>query len=78
MTLPETSVSEQLAAAFSGMPSTLPVAVTCICDAVLTDVAGLCLAARHSDYVQAALRATSEPTIVTGAGADSLTSARNL
>jgi len=43
MTLPETSVSEQLAAAFSGMPSTLPVAVTSICDAVLTDVAGLVL-----------------------------------
>jgi len=78
MTLPETSVSEQLAAAFSGMPSTLPVAVTSICDAVLTDVAGLCLAARHSDYVQAALRATSEPgpcTLIGHAGSFNIATA---
>jgi len=78
MTLPETSVSEQLAAAFSGMPSTLPVAVTSICDAVLTDVAGLCVAARHSDYVQAALRATSEPgpcTLIGHAGSFNIATA---
>ena len=43
------------------MPATLPAAVTRICDAILIDVAGLCVAARHSDYVQAVLRATSEP-----------------
>jgi 2-methylcitrate dehydratase PrpD len=61
MTLPKLSVSEQLAAAFSGIPPTLPVAVAGMCDAVLMDVAGLCVAARHSDYLQAALRATAEP-----------------
>ena len=61
MTLPAVSVSERMAAAFSGMPSALPESVTRICDAVLTDVAGLCVAARNSDYVQAAIRATSEP-----------------
>ena len=61
MTLPEISVSERMAAAFSGMPSTLPGAVTSMCDAVLMDVTGLCVAARNSEYVQAALRATSEP-----------------
>jgi 2-methylcitrate dehydratase PrpD len=61
MTLPEISVSERMAAAFASMPPTLPVAVTSICDAVLMDVTGLCVAARNSDYVQAALRATSEP-----------------
>ena len=60
MTLPKLSVSEQLAAAFSAMPRTLPVAVADMCDAVLMDVAGLCVAARNSDYVQAALRATAE------------------
>ena len=38
----------------------LPAAVTGTCDAVLMDVVGLCVAARKSDYVQAALRATSE------------------
>ena len=61
MTLPKVSVSEQLAAAFSAMPPTLPAAVADICDAVLMDVAGLCVAARNSDYVRAALRATREP-----------------
>src|SRR5438552_17544296 len=43
------------------MPPILPVAVTGMCDAVLMDVAGLCVASRHSDYLQAALRATAEP-----------------
>ena len=61
MSLPERSVSEQLAEAFCDMAATLPAAVTGMCDAVLMDVAGLCVAARHSDYVQAALRATAEP-----------------
>src|SRR5256884_8057170 len=61
MTLPKRSVSEQRTAAFSGMPPTLPVAVAGMCDAVLMDVAGLCVAARNSDYLQAALRATAEP-----------------
>ena len=32
-----------------------------MCDAVLMDVAGLCVAARNADYVQAAVRATAEP-----------------
>src|SRR2546429_8056898 len=61
MTLPKLSVSEQLAAAFSGMPPTLPVAVAGICDAGLMDVARLCVAARKSDYLQAAVRATPGP-----------------
>ncbi len=60
MTLPQVSVSEQLAAAFAGMPAALPVAMADMCDAVLMDVAGLCVAARNSDYLQAALRATGE------------------
>src|SRR5712671_211994 len=61
MTPPKLSVSEQLAAAFGGMPPSLPAAVAGMCDAVLMDVAGLCVAARNSDYVQAAMRATAEP-----------------
>jgi 2-methylcitrate dehydratase PrpD len=65
MTLPKHSVSEQLAAAFSGMPPTLPPTVVGMCDAVLMDVAGLCVAARNSDYLQAALRATAEPGVCT-------------
>jgi 2-methylcitrate dehydratase PrpD len=61
MTLPRRSVTEQLASAFSAMPPALPVDVAKMCDAVLTDVAGLCVAARNSEYLQAALRATAEP-----------------
>src|SRR3989440_6200551 len=61
LTLPKLSVSEQLAAAFCGMPPILPVAVAEMCDAVLMDVVGLCVAARNSNYVQAALRSTTEP-----------------
>ena len=65
MTLPSVSVSQQLAAAFSGVPPTLPPAVAGMCDAVLMDVAGLCVAARNSDYLQAALRASAEPGVCT-------------
>jgi 2-methylcitrate dehydratase PrpD len=65
MTLPNVSVSQQLAAAFSSMPPTLPPAVAGMCDSVLMDVAGLCVAARNSDYLQAALRASAEPGVCT-------------
>ena len=65
MALPQVSVSEQLAEAFIGMPSVLPAAVESMCDAVLMDVTGLCVAARRSDYVQAALRASAEPGMCT-------------
>ena len=60
MTLPERSVSQRLAAAFSNMADALPVDLSRVCDAILTDVAGLCVAARNSDYVRAALQATRE------------------
>src|SRR5215471_11605769 len=61
MDLAQPSVSERLAAAFASMPSTLPGEVARMCEAVLMDVAGLCVAARGSDYLQAALRSTNEP-----------------
>jgi 2-methylcitrate dehydratase PrpD len=59
--LPDYSVSQRLAAAFAGMSAGLPAAMTRMCDAVLIDVTGLCVAARNTAYVQAALRATAEP-----------------
>src|SRR5438128_1693515 len=65
MSLPKISVSEHLAAAFSSMPRTLPTSMAAMCDALLTDVAGLCVAARNSNYVRAALRATAEPGVCT-------------
>jgi len=47
------------------MPATLPAAMTRTCDNVLVDFAGLCVAARNADYVQAVLRATAEPGVCT-------------
>ena len=68
MTLPSISVSQRLAAAFAGQTSALPPAVGQLCDAVLMDVTGLCVAARHSDYVRAVLQATAEPGSCTAIG----------
>ena len=64
------SVTERLASAFSGMPRSLSDDVARTCDAVLVDVAGLCVAARRSDYVQATLRATGERGVCTAIGHD--------
>jgi 2-methylcitrate dehydratase PrpD len=61
LTLVGTSVSEQLAAAFARTPVTLPAGIAATCDALLVDVAGLCVAARERDYLQAALRASTDP-----------------
>lgn len=78
LALPKTSVSEQLAAAFAGMPPILPVAVTAMCDSLLMDVAGLCVAARETDYVQASLHATAQTgacTLIGHAGGFDVTTA---
>jgi len=58
--LPKVSVSEQLAEGFARVPASLPAGVATMCDAVLTDIAGLCVAARSADFVQASVAATSE------------------
>ena len=63
MDLPKISVSEQLAVAFCGMPPTLPDAVAGMCNAVLMDVAGLCVAARNSVICSRAAR-EPEPGVV--------------
>ena len=68
MTLPPISVSQRLAAAFAAPTPPLPPVVARLCDAVLMDVTGLCVAARHSDYVQATLQATAEPGLCTAIG----------
>jgi 2-methylcitrate dehydratase PrpD len=65
MTLPTISVSQKLASAFCSTPPALPDAVAGMCNAVLMDVTGLCMAARHSDYLQAALQASAEPGVCT-------------
>jgi 2-methylcitrate dehydratase PrpD len=65
--LPAVSVSEHLAAAFAGAP-VLPARMAGMCDALLMDLAGLCVAARNTDYVRSARRATDEPGICTMIG----------
>jgi len=52
------------------MPSTLPHDVATMCEAVLIDVAGLCVAARRTDYLLATMRATNEPGPCTLIGHD--------
>jgi 2-methylcitrate dehydratase PrpD len=59
MNLPARSVTEQLAAAFGPDPA-VPPAVRTMVDALLMDLAGICVAARHSDYVRAVLAASDE------------------
>ena len=68
--LPATSVSEHLAAALND--AQIPPAVERMCDALLMDHTGLCVAARNAGYVLAAVRATGEPgacTMIGHAGA---------
>jgi 2-methylcitrate dehydratase PrpD len=67
-----------LAAAFAGMPHALPDVVGKMCDAVLTDSTGLCVAARNTNYVRAVLSATGEPgpcTLIGHAGSFNLATA---
>ena len=59
MSLPQISVSQRLAAAFA-RPLDLPEGMHALCDSLLVDIAGLCIAARKSDYVRAMLRASRE------------------
>jgi len=70
--LPKVSISEQLAEVFGKVPHVLPPRIAAMCDAVLMDVAGLCVAARRTDYMQATMAATGEPgnsTMIGHAGA---------
>jgi 2-methylcitrate dehydratase PrpD len=70
--LPSISISEQWAQAFArpqgSSVDALPVNMQNLCDALLVDVAGLCVAARHSDYVAAIHRASMEPGVCTVIG----------
>ena len=49
-----------MAAAYAAMPAALPPAMNTLCESVLLDVVGLCVAARHTDYMQAVLQAGAE------------------
>ncbi|HSH92162.1 MAG TPA: MmgE/PrpD family protein [Ramlibacter sp.] len=54
-----TSIAEQLVAAFA-REVVLPGPVLRMCDALLMDLTGICVAARRTDFVQAAMQATAE------------------
>jgi 2-methylcitrate dehydratase PrpD len=76
--LPQTSVSERLAKAFASAPVQLPAGVATMLDTMLMDIAGLCVAARHTDYLRATLTASGEPggcTAIGHAGAFNVASA---
>ena len=54
--LPKTSVAQELATRIAALDaSKLPAAVRRKCEDLLVDVAGLCVTARHEDYIRAAL-----------------------
>jgi 2-methylcitrate dehydratase PrpD len=54
--LPKVSVAETLAAKIAGLkPGMLPASTTQKCEDQLIDVIGLCVTARHEDYVQSAI-----------------------
>ncbi len=57
--LPAVSVAERLAERIAGLGE-IPGPVRDRCEATLIDVAGLCIAARHQDYVRAALSACDD------------------
>ena len=58
---PEPTLSEQLAAWGASLsPASIPAGMADKAEAILTDVVGLCLAARHTDYV-ASILAAAEP-----------------
>jgi 2-methylcitrate dehydratase PrpD len=59
-TLPSISISEELAQAFLDRPSQLSHDMQVMCESLLIDTIGLCVAARNTDYVLATHRASFE------------------
>jgi 2-methylcitrate dehydratase PrpD len=65
----EPSVAEHLAERIAALdPALLPQGVRCKCEDLLIDVIGLCIAARHSDYVASALAAWDDDGPCTAIG----------
>ena len=58
---PAHSVSERLAAAITCLPRVTPAATEGVCQSLLIDVTGICIAARNTDFMQSTLVATDEP-----------------
>ena len=62
------TVSEQLAAVITQLPRTTPKAAEALCQSLLIDITGICISARHSDFMQSTLLATDEPGACTVIG----------
>ena len=78
MTRHTSTVSEQLAAVIAALPRDTPAATGSVCQSLLIDVAGICISARHSDFMQSTLAATDEPgacTVIGQASARSISMA---
>jgi 2-methylcitrate dehydratase PrpD len=59
--LPAISISEQLAEQFAKSIESIPASMQTLCDSLLVDTVGLCVASRNQDYLLASLRASIEP-----------------
>jgi 2-methylcitrate dehydratase PrpD len=67
--LPQTSVAEHVADAIAALDAgKLPAAVRRTCEDLLVDVAGLCVSARHADYIKASLAAWEDDGSCTAIG----------
>jgi len=55
------TVAERVAEVIASLPRTTPHAMEATCGSLLVDIAGLCLAARETDFMRAMLAATDEP-----------------
>jgi 2-methylcitrate dehydratase PrpD len=62
------TVSEQVADVIAGLPAGAPAPMQTVCQSLLIDVAGLCIAARHSDFMRATFAATDDPGACTVIG----------
>ena len=57
----EPSVAERLADVISELPDQPPEAMRSVCRSLLVDIAGICIAARDTDFMRATLEASDEP-----------------
>jgi 2-methylcitrate dehydratase PrpD len=57
---PEPTIAERLADVIASLPEAPPAAMEPVCRSLLVDVAGLCIAARHSDFMRATVQASDD------------------
>ncbi|MEJ8839494.1 MmgE/PrpD family protein [Ramlibacter sp. AN1133] len=60
-TTPDLTVAERLAQVIEGLPAGAPPAMQAVCRSLLVDVAGICIAARHTDFMRATASASDDP-----------------